>query len=76
MRETPECSQYFMKKLGGKNPEMEKWGKKSDQCSEMCFIFIFPFLHIYQKPEGGYFAKYTPLQQLTVASNNNNKRKL
>ena len=26
MRETPECSQYFMKKLGGKNPEMEKWG--------------------------------------------------
>ena len=57
-----------MKKLGEKNPEMEKKGKKDDQGSVYVFHFSFSS-SIYQKtfpspppPGGGGFGKYTPLR--------------
>ena len=43
--------------IGGKNPEMEKWGKKMKMRVQfMCYIFNF--VPIYKKKN---LAKYTPL---------------
>ena len=51
--------QYFMKKLGGKNPEMEEWEKKL-MIRVQFKCFIFPFFPIYR--EGGLFCKiYIPV---------------
>ena len=58
MREAATFFQYFMKKLGQKNPAMEKWGgKMMIRVQFLCLIFHIPYPHLsrnhFPSPGGG-----------------------